>query len=1261
MKAKSESIEQLTAEIQSLRQQVAELETWKSRHKSVLEGYRQSEDKFRYLAENALAGICVIQDGRFKYANAKIAKIFGYDVDELVNKVPAEAVVSPEDWPMVKENIRKRIAGEEPAGGYQFRGIKKSGEIIRAEVYGSGMAYEGAPAIMGIILDITAHAEAEARLEHEADKFRALYDLAVAMTAGNDFNENLLMVVEQGRKLLDFDASYIALRDESAGDVYMHTLSGITTEAFKRMRLPFGSGLGGRVAATQKGVIVSDYFQEVDSLVHDVVQAEGLISGIAVPIQMGRTNLGVLYGFNRTKTSFSSSDLDTLFLLGNLVAVEITRKRQEIDLRNARDDLEHKIQERTSELAAANEQLKQEIIERKRAEQALRGSEAMLKRVLSTSPVGMGLAEDRIMKWANEAWLEMFGFDDEQEVVGQSARIIYPSDEEYERVGQILYESLQTGRVASADATFMRKDGSLVDGHVRMKAFELSESKAGSLAAISDISERKRVERALIESEQRYRALVDNSLTGICAHRGGRFVYVNDRYARNLGYTADELIDTQLLDLVAPEDHELVRGRWRALLAGETVPVEQEIRHVSKDGTIRWLAVWATVIDHNGAPEYLANVLDVTERKQADEALRALVEFRQTLIESIPNPVFYKDVHGKYMGCNEAFASLLGLSKEEVVGKSVYEVVSKEVANVWNKSDQELFDRACVQIYDFTMQRPDGIARSFVNHKAPFFDSEGKLAGLIGVMVDVTDRLSAERALRASEERYRAIFNNAAVGILITDRHGAFVKMNSAALKILGYTPQDFELIPFSDITHPDDVEISKKNFNALVRGEIDSYRIEKRYIRKDGEIAWVDISVSGVLDENGDCLATFGMAVDITERKQTEQEKEILREQLLQAQKMEAIGTLTGGIAHDFNNMLTIILGYADLVLSDMDEQDSRSADLQRIIQTAKNGAELVQRLLTFSRKTDQESVPLNINSQIESTRKLLERTIPKMIGIELKLQDNLSDIKADATQIDQILMNLAINARDAMSDGGKLIIETRNVTLDEQYCSSHVGVRPGSYVMLSISDTGHGMDETTRARIFDPFFTTKVRDSTKGTGLGLAVVHGIIDQYGGHIVCESEPGKGSTFKIYFPSVDRAAPSPGPAAMKPVLNGRGETLLLVDDEEFVRDLGERILTRAGYKVITASNGREALGLYGKARNEIELVILDLIMPEMGGEECLEELLKIDPGVKIIVASGYTADAVAGTPLELGARGFVSKPFRFTKLLGKVRQVLDEA
>jgi len=523
---------------------------------------------------------------------------------------------------------------------------------------------------------------------------------------------------------------------------------------------------------------------------------------------------------------------------------------------------------------------------------------------------------------------------------------------------------------------------------------------------------------------------------------------------------------------------------------------------------------------------------------------------------------------------------------------------------------------------------------------------------------EIAQRERAESRLAESEKKYREVVETAGDIIYQTDRRGFFTLVNPVGLKMTGYDEEELIGKSYLDLIPLDHRETVERFYGIQIVKRLSITYYEFPLVTKQGETIWLGQNVQ-LLTEDEAIVGFQVIARDVSKRKRADQEMESLREQLLQAHKMEAIGTLTGGIAHDFNNMLTIILGYSDLVLSNMDEQDSRSADVRKIIQTAKNGAELVRRLLTFSRKTPRESSSLEINVQIENTRKLLERVLPKMIDIQLNLQDKLALINADPIQIDQILMNLAINARDAMPDGGKLVVETKNVTLDENYCSAHVSVRPGNYVMLSISDTGHGMDEPTRSRIFDPFFTTKQRDSTKGTGLGLAVVHGIVDQQGGHIICESEPGKGSTFRIYFPAVNRVTASPD-SVMDPLLDGRGEALLLVDDEEFVRDLGERILKRAGYKVITASNGKEALEIYGKAQGMIDLVILDLLMPEMGGQQCLRKLLTIQPGLKVLVASAHSDEDSLQESFDLGATGFVSKPFGMKELLRQVRQVLDE-
>jgi CheY-like chemotaxis protein len=374
----------------------------------------------------------------------------------------------------------------------------------------------------------------------------------------------------------------------------------------------------------------------------------------------------------------------------------------------------------------------------------------------------------------------------------------------------------------------------------------------------------------------------------------------------------------------------------------------------------------------------------------------------------------------------------------------------------------------------------------------------------------------------------------------------------------------------------------------------------------------------------------------------------------------MEAVGTLAGGIAHDFNNLLQAIQGYTELLLIRKKEGESDWRELQEIIRASKRGAELTQQLLTFSRKVESKRIPLDLNQEVGELRELLERTIPKMIDVEFKLADNLKMVNADPVQLKQVLMNLAVNANDAMPEGGKLLIETQSVTLDQEFCRKYAEVKPGDYVLFSISDTGHGMAKETLEHIFDPFYTTK--EVGKGTGLGLAIVYGIIKNHEGYITCYSHPEVGTTFRIYLPTLEPEsvpldvliAPKPeGPA------KGGSETILLVDDEEFIRELGVDVLGRAGYTVLTAGDGENALKLYRQERARIDLVILDLIMPGMGGRKCLEELLTIDPHTRVLISSGYSPDGPTKGALDTDAKGFVSKPYDTSQLLQLVREILD--
>ena len=378
-----------------------------------------------------------------------------------------------------------------------------------------------------------------------------------------------------------------------------------------------------------------------------------------------------------------------------------------------------------------------------------------------------------------------------------------------------------------------------------------------------------------------------------------------------------------------------------------------------------------------------------------------------------------------------------------------------------------------------------------------------------------------------------------------------------------------------------------------------------------------------------------------------------------LQSQKMEAIGNLAGGIAHDFNNILQAIVGHVGLLLYDTGEQDPQYNKLKQIESSAHRASDLVRQLLTFSRKDESQLRPLNLNSDIKEVKELLSSTIPKMITVELQLDQDLEMINADPVQVNQILVNLAVNARDAMLETGTLVIGTKNIALDEDFCHTHSGLRPGEHVMLWVSDTGHGMEEDVSDHIFEPFYTTKVMG--KGTGLGLSTVYGIVKGHKGHIICESELGKGTTFKLYFPTLGKAGQQLPERDEEYYSVTQGtETILVVDDETGVREYCGELLRGFGYEVLTAGNGEEALKAFLRERRRIDLVILDLIMAGMGGKRCLEEMLKIDPEVKIVVMTGYAVDDHVTQALERGAKGVLNKPFRAQEIGKMIRRILDE-
>jgi len=525
------------------------------------------------------------------------------------------------------------------------------------------------------------------------------------------------------------------------------------------------------------------------------------------------------------------------------------------------------------------------------------------------------------------------------------------------------------------------------------------------------------------------------------------------------------------------------------------------------------------------------------------------------------------------------------------------------------------------------------------------------------MMIDISDRKKAELALRESEERYRTLVETMNEGLALTDENYVFTFVNLRFPEMLGYDREEVIGRQILDLVHDDYQDFMKDQIARRKRGEETSYEIAWK--AKDGSKVFTLISPRALKDDKGRFVGSVGVLTDISARKKAEEEikkaheeKGKLEEQLIQARKMEAVGTLAGGIAHDFNNLLMGIQGNASLMLLDVNDMHPYYERLKNIEKYIQNGTELTKQLLGFARGGKYEVRPTDMNDLLRQSSRMFGRT-RKEIGIHIKYQQDIWPVEVDHGQMEQALLNLYVNAWQAMPDGGDLYLQTQNVLLNENFVKPYE-VQPGKYVKISITDTGVGMKKETRLRVFEPFFSTK--DRGRGTGLGLASVYGIVKNHGGLVGVESEEGKGATFEIYLPASEKKTPKTSNVSQE-IIKGTG-TVLLVDDEEMILDVGKDILDALGYKVLTAGSGKGAVEIFKRARDQIDLIILDIIMPNMGGAETYDLLRAIDPQVKVLLSSGYSIDGKATEIINRGCNGFIQKPFTLKELSKKIRDVL---
>lgn len=631
--------------------------------------------------------------------------------------------------------------------------------------------------------------------------------------------------------------------------------------------------------------------------------------------------------------------------------------------------------------------------------------------------------------------------------------------------------------------------------------------------------------------------------------------------------------------------------------------------------------------------------------RQAEQALRETEERFRTIVEMAPDGIYIAGMDGRFLEANQAGLSQLGYSREQLLQQSVVDIVPQRMVDKVKAGFQSMgyADASLESIH----LRADGTEMLVeLNTRKIVF---GGRPAYIGIAREITERKRAEEALRESERRFRGLLENVHLAAVMLDVRGIITFCNDYLLTTTGWTLGEVIGHPVTEFIVPEyQLQVTELIESILQTGQKHAH-LENAILTKDGKRRWIQWSSAVLHTPAGQINGFASLGVDVTEHR-------ALQEQYLQSQKLESIGRLAGGVAHDFNNLLTVINGYSDILLSLMHQRDPLRPQIEQIRKAGERAAGLTQQLLAFSRKQVTQPRPLDLNTVVADSEAMFRRLLGEDIELATNLSPSLGQAMADPSQIHQVLMNLLVNARDAMPDGGKLVIETANVELDHSSNAGHSDVAPGPYVLLAVTDTGIGMDEETRSLIFEPFFTTKGKG--KGTGLGLSTVYGIVRQNQGWIWVDSESGKGSTFKIYLPRMDVGPPAGEAVESAPTMLRGSETVLIVEDQDDVRRLATTVLRSQGYRVLEAANGSDALALAGRHLESIHLVLSDVVLPGMNGRELAERLRILHPEVKVLYTSGYTEDVIAHRGVLDSGLAYIPKPYTPSGLVAKVREVL---
>ena len=929
-----------------------------------------------------------------------------------------------------------------------------------------------------------------------------------------------------------------------------------------------------------------------------------------------------------------------------------------------------------------------DITERNLAEQMLRASEAHIRELIEGANDIIYTHDLRgRFTWVNEAAVKLSGYSIEEIRQKDITEVLAP---EYRETA--VRQTQEKLRGQAADTPYLveiiAKNGERLALELNTRLVYRDGVAVGVQGIARDVTPRQRAEEALRESENKFRVMAETAPCAIFIYDAERLHYVNPASEAITGYSREELLRKKVWELVHPEERETIRQRGAARMGGKDVPSRYEFRIVRKDGGVRWLDFSSGTIPFGGGVAALGTGFDVTERKRAEKLQSALYEIAEKATAAEDLEKCYVAIHrivGELLYANNFYIALLNEKRDGLhfvyavdevdtfeppevavpLGNGCSEYVlrtgqtqlisDQRFAQLCAAGETEEVGAPSIDWLGAPLKTGDRVFGVLVvqsyDPAIRFHESDKEILNFVSQHVAAAiERKRNLEALRESEARYRSLVDSAVYGIFRSTIEGRFLSVNPALVRMLGYeTADELLALDLARDVYADAEDRKRILDDVLKTGAVKES--EARWKRKDG--GQITVRLSGRPRRNAqEKIEGFEIiAEDVSERR-------VLEDQLRQSQKMEAVGRLAGGLAHDFNNLLTVIKGYSELMEGQLDPNDPLRSEVREVHRAAERAAALTRQLLAFSRQQVMAPRVLDLNQVVGNMDKLLRRLLGEDVKLFTALDPRLGRVKADPGQIEQVIMNLAVNARDAMPHGGKLTLESANAHLDDAYVREHVGSKAGDYVMLAVSDSGEGMPPEVQSRIFEPFFTTK--EMGKGTGLGLSTVYGIIKQSQGYIWVYSEVGMGTTFKIYLPRVDDEAEAVPTVKIPAYAHYQGnETILLVEDEDGVRALIRQVLHKNGYTVLEARHGGEALLICERHPTQIDLLLTDVVLEQMGGPELAARLGSLRPEMKVLFMSGYTDEAIVKHGVLTPGTAFLQKPFTTDALARKVRGVLD--